>query len=280
MRTEVDRIAGMGDPFETLRAATERMAIAQQEVTELARLRRQVIQDLHDKGLSYAQIAEKAGLTRGRIHQLRHSGPAPEGAFLGVGQVVIATPLKQEATNARPVVAAEDFNAAHRLGELARTLGLTVQFEQIPLGGEFDLNRAGLVVICGPRLSPVIGAAQQTDPVLRFEQKPGGPWTLHDLQADEIYRSGADQQVVESYDVAYLARLPRPDGDGYFLSLTGIHPPGTLGVAQYLATELATLHQELGDEPFSVLLRVQHEKDNNEPVKVERITPVYRHREA
>src|SRR5262245_26879429 len=102
------------------------MASAQEEVTELARLRRQVIQNLHDQGLSYAQIAEKAGLTRGRIHQLRHSGPAPEGAFLGVGRVVVVTPLKQEAHKARPVVAAEDFNAANRLGELARTLGLAV----------------------------------------------------------------------------------------------------------------------------------------------------------
>lgn len=255
------------------------MASAQEEVTELARLRRLVIQNLHDQGLSYAQIAEKAGLTRGRIHQLRHSGPAPEGAFLGAGRVVIATPLKQEAHKARPVVAAEDFNAANRLGELARTLGLTVEFEQIPIGGEFDLNRDGLVVICGPRLSEVIGAAQRTDPALQFEPQDDGPYVLRDLHTGDVYRSGVDLDTAEPYDVAYLARLPRPDGAGYFLSLTGIHPPGTLGVAQYLATELTALHKELGQEPFSMLLRVEHDS-HNEPVGVEALSPIYRHRES
>jgi transcriptional regulator with XRE-family HTH domain len=278
---ETERIAQLEDPFEVLRAATERMASAQQEVTELSRLRRQVIQDLRDQGLSYAQIAEKAGLTRGRIHQLRHSGPAPEGAFLGVGQIVIATPLKEEFEygSARPVVAAEDFNAANRLGELARTLGLDVVFEQIPLGGEFDLNREGLVVICGPRLSAVIGDAQRSDPALQFERQDDGAYALRDLRTGEVHRSGDDLETPEAYDVAYLARLQRPDASGLFLSLTGIHPPGTLGVAQYLATDLAALHKELGQEPFSVLLRVEHGPDN-EPVAVEPLTPIYRHREG
>jgi DNA-directed RNA polymerase specialized sigma24 family protein len=91
---ESDRIAAMKDPFAQLRAATDRMAQAQREVAELARLRQRVIRDLHGQGMSYAQIAEAAGLTRGRIHQLRHSGPAPESAFLGTGELVIATPLK------------------------------------------------------------------------------------------------------------------------------------------------------------------------------------------
>src|SRR5262245_56911572 len=279
MTTDAERIAQLEDPYEVLRAATERMASAQQEVTELARLRRQVIQNLYDQGLSYAQIAEKAGLTRGRIHQLRHAGPAPEGAFLGIGRVVIAAPLKQEAGNARPVVAAEDFTAANRLGELARTLGLTVESEQIPLGGEFDLNRDGLVVICGPRLSSVIGDAQRADPALQFEQQTDGSFALHDLRTDVMYRSGADVDPPKPFDVAYLARLPRPDGQGHFLSLTGIHPPGTLGAAQYLATELAELHKELGQEPFSLLLRVEHGADN-EPTVVELVTPIYRHRES
>ena len=281
MANETERIAQLGDPFEVLRAATERMASAQQEVTELARLRRHVIQDLHDQGLSYAQIADKAGLTRGRIHQLRHSGPAPEGAFLGAGQIIIVTPLKEEFQygSARPVVAAEDFSAANRIGELARTLGLDVGFEQIPLGGEFDLNRDGLVVICGPRLSAAIGGAQRTDPALQFERQDDGAYVLRDLRSGEVHRSGADLETPESYDIAYFARLPRPDGAGLFLSLTGIHPPGTLGVAQYLATDLAALHKDVGLDPFSMLLRVQYGADN-EPVAVEPLTPIFRHREA
>src|SRR4051812_32419854 len=112
MTDEVRRIAAIGDPYKLLREATNRMALAQAEVTELARLRRRVIQQLHDSGLSYAQIADKVGLTRGRIHQIRTSAPSPEGAFLGLGQVIIATPLKQEAIRSRPVVAVEDVTGA------------------------------------------------------------------------------------------------------------------------------------------------------------------------
>jgi DNA-directed RNA polymerase specialized sigma24 family protein len=57
------------------------MAQSQREMTELARLRRRVIQELHAGGLSYAQIADAAGLSRGRIYQLRHAGPAPRARF-------------------------------------------------------------------------------------------------------------------------------------------------------------------------------------------------------
>src|SRR6266542_5018343 len=94
---EIERVAALDDPYALLQEVTKRMAQAQREVTELARLRRRVIEQLYGQGRSYAQIAEAAGLSRGRIHQLRHRGPAPEGAFLGVGGIVIATPLKQEA---------------------------------------------------------------------------------------------------------------------------------------------------------------------------------------
>ena len=74
----------------------------------MARLRRRVVQDLHAKGLSYAQIAEKAGLSRGRIHQIRRTGPAPEGAFLGSGAAVVATPLRRDDERGRTVVAVDD----------------------------------------------------------------------------------------------------------------------------------------------------------------------------
>ena len=105
MSDELQRIMAIDDPYLLLREVTSRLADAQQEVTELARLRRRVVQDLHAQGLSYAQIAEKAGLSRGRIHQIRHTGPAPEGAFLGAGAVTIVTPLRWDGAKKRPVVA-------------------------------------------------------------------------------------------------------------------------------------------------------------------------------
>ena len=151
--SDLERIAAIEDPYQLIRVATERLSAAQQEVTELARLRRRVIQEVHAQGVSYAQIAEQAGLSRGRIHQIKHTGPAPEGAFLGTGTITLATPLKREATNARPVVAMEDVTAAKRLEDLARGFGLALNLEHVPLGGQIDLNRPNLIVICGPAVA-------------------------------------------------------------------------------------------------------------------------------
>src|SRR4051794_2573725 len=205
---EVSRIAAMRDPFELLRAATAQLSAAQEQVTELSRLRRRTIQELHQRGMSYAQIAEAAGLSRGRIHQIRHGGPAPEGEFLGIGRVTIATPLKQEAINARPVVAVEDVTGAQRLGELARSLGIGPSFETVPMGGEIDLNRPNLIVICGPRLSKPVAAVLDQDPVVQFERASDGPWTLVDRRSGRVYRSGQDEAPERDRDYAYFGRLP------------------------------------------------------------------------
>jgi hypothetical protein len=274
---EVERIAAIGDPFLLLREATEQLAEAQNEVTELARLRRRVIQDLHGKGMSYAQIAAEAGLSRGRIHQIRHTGPAPEGAFLGQGTITIATPLKREAVNARPVVAVEDVAASKRLEGLARLFGLEVDLEHVPIGGDIDLNRSGLIVICGPRLSTAMGEVYSKDPVIAWERAADGVWTLRDTRAGELYRSGMDLDPPQHYDVAYLGRLPRPDGRGQLIAFTGVHPQGTLGVVQLLTNDIATLWGRVGVGPFSVVVKVGYEPESSEPVSVDLLTPIYNH---
>jgi hypothetical protein len=211
---EYERIASIADPYELLRAATERLAGAQQEVTELARLRRRLIQDLHAQGLSYAQIAEAAGLSRGRVHQIRHTGPAPEGAFLGLGEVTVVTPLRQDTGTSRSVVALDDLSTGKRIEDLARTFGLAVGSEHVRDGEVIDLDRAGLIVVCGPRMSPSMGAAYDTDPVIRWERGSDGVWVLRDTRAGTVYRSGSDSDPARPSDVAYLGRLPGLMGRG------------------------------------------------------------------
>jgi hypothetical protein len=276
---EVERIAAIEDPYVLLRLATERLATAQQEVTELARLRRRVIQELHGTGMSYAQIADAAGLSRGRIHQIRHKGPAPEGAFLGTGIVRIATPLKKDAIKARPVVAVEDVTASKRLEDLARSYGLEVEQEHIPLGGAIDLNRSGLIVVCGPRPSQDMARLYEADPVFAWERAADGPWTLRDTRTGEVYRSGSDSDPARPYDAAYLGRLPRPDGKGHVIAFTGIHPQGSLGVVHLLTGEIATLWGQVKDRPFSVVLGVEYDPETHEPLSVELLTPLYHHEE-
>lgn len=273
-------LAGIDDPFELLRVTTSRLGAAQEEVTELARLRRRLIQDLHTQGLSYAQIAEAAGLSRGRIHQIRHTGPAPEGAFLGSGTITVVTPLKQEANNARPVVAMEDVTAAKRLEDLARSFGLGMELEHLPIGGELDLDRPNLIVVCGPRLSDAMRQAYAADPALTWVRADDGPWTLRDERTKDVFRSGWDTDPPVARDIAYLGRLPRPDGRGTFLAFTGIHPPATLGVVHLLTTDIGSLWGQVADQRFSTVLGVDYDPATHEPQRVEPLTSLYLHEEG
>ncbi|MDX3581940.1 sigma factor-like helix-turn-helix DNA-binding protein [Streptomyces europaeiscabiei] len=279
MSDELQRIMAIDDPYRLLREVTTRLADAQQEVTELARLRRRVVQDLHAQGLSYAQIAEKAGLSRGRIHQIRHTGPAPEGAFLGRGSVVVATPLRRDDERGRTVVAMDDVSSGKRLEDLARTYGLDVTSEHVSVGGEIDLNRDGLVVVCGPRMSQEMWDTYAQDPVLSWERAEDGPWTVVDRRTGTVYRSGQDGDPSRPYDVGYLGRLPRPDGNGSLLAIAGIHTQGSLGVVQLLANDLNTLWGQIGDRRFSTLVGVEYDPETSEPQSAELLCPLYRHDE-
>ncbi|UUU23307.1 sigma factor-like helix-turn-helix DNA-binding protein [Streptomyces sp. DSM 40750] len=279
MSDELQRIMAIDDPYRLLREVTTRLADAQQEVTELARLRRRVVQDLHAQGLSYAQIAEKAGLSRGRIHQIRHTGPAPEGAFLGRGSVVVATPLRRDDEGGRTVVAMDDVSSGKRLEDLARTYGLDVTSEHVSVGGGIDLNRDGLVVVCGPRMSQEMWDTYAQDPVLSWERAEDGPWTVVDRRTGTVYRSGQDGDPARPYDVGYLGRLPRPDGNGSLLAIAGIHTQGSLGVVQLLANDLNTLWGQIGDRRFSTLVGVEYDPETSEPQSAELLCPLYRHDE-
>jgi hypothetical protein len=276
MTNEVERIAAMRDRFELLREATARMSAAQEEVTELALLRRRVIQELHDMGMSYAEIAQQVGLTRGRIHQIRHAGPPPEGAFLGLGKVTIATPVTEEAIQGTPVVAAEDVRGAQRLGELARSLGLVPSFESIPPGGAVDLNRPNLVVVCGPGLSPSVAEVLAQDPNVGFERAGDGIWTLVDRRTGAVHRSGQDETPAGHRDVAYLGRLPRPDGQGSLLVFSGIHPPGSLGVVEFVCSRIGQLYAEVKTHLFSALVGTDYDAGTHDPRHVDLLTPLYR----
>ncbi|MDG5807562.1 sigma factor-like helix-turn-helix DNA-binding protein [Streptomyces ossamyceticus] len=279
MSDELQRIMAIDDPYRLLREVTTRLADAQQEVTELARLRRRVVQDLHAQGLSYAQIAEKAGLSRGRIHQIRHTGPAPEGAFLGRGSVVVATPLRRDDEHGRTVVAMDDVSSGKRLEDLARTYGLEVASEHVSVGGEIDLNRDGLVVVCGPRMSQEMWDTYAQDPVLSWERAEDGPWTVVDRRTGTVYRSGQDSDPARPYDVGYLGRLPRPDGNGSLLAIAGIHTQGSLGVVHLLANDLNALWGQVGDRRFSTLVGVEYDPETSEPQSAELLCPLYRHDE-
>ncbi|MFY1595933.1 helix-turn-helix domain-containing protein [Micromonospora sp. WMMD737] len=223
---------------------------------------------------SAAMRAPQLAAPQSRINEFSAS------TLLGYGSVTIITPLKQEAVRARPVVALEDVVGAQRLGDLAKTLALDTRFETVPIGGEVDLNRGNLVVICGPRLSRRTAAILDQDPRIRFEPTPSGIWTLRDNETGLVHRSGLDETPARNWDVAYLGRLPRLDGKGTLIIFTGIHPQGSLGVVHLITTTIHELHRETAEHCFSMLVGTQFSPDTGEPVRVDRLTPVYWHEGA
>jgi hypothetical protein len=163
--------------------------------------------------------------------------------------------------------------AYERLCELARTLGLDAQYEVIPPPGLVDLNRDNLVVICGPRLSPIIAQVLASDPNLGFARDDYG-WHLVDHATGTSYRSPRDDG--EPADYAYLGRLPRIDGRGTFLYMAGIHAPGNAGAAHYLEGHLEELYGEVRTGRFSTIISCRFDPNSRQVTSSERVTPLYR----
>lgn len=171
------------------------------------------------------------------------------------------------------MVAQEDLHAYEHLRRLAARYGLDAEYEVIPPPGNVLLNRHNLVVVCGPRLSPLIEQILQSDPHLAFRRDERG-WFLADRTSGQDYRSPMDED--EPADIAYFGRLPRPDGQGTFLYIAGIHAPGAPGVVHWLTTELPAVYAEVKLRRFSTLVSCRFDPDTREVLASERITPYYR----
>lgn len=176
--------------------------------------------------------------------------PLPNAFFGATTTSRLRSAGKLEAGKTQPgrVVALEDFGTFTELCK-RQALQLDATHEVVPASGMVQLNRPNLVVICGPRLSPLLAQVIESDPFLRFAEDQHG-WHIVDRQADEIYRSPAS----EHSDIAYFGRLPRLDGHGTFLYMAGIHAPGPAGIVHYLTNELSAVYREVGRRRFSTLI--------------------------
>ena len=275
MNPDIQAVRDLEDPLKQAQQASEVLAQYQAAVTELYHIRREAIERLMAQGMTKSQLAERLGMTRARVGQLLAAGPRSEGLFLGTSKLTVALGGKLEAgkPDPGPVVSQEGFQAYERLCELARTLGLDAQYEVISPPGLIDLNRDNLVVICGPRLSPVVAQVLAADPNLSFEHDATG-WYLLDHATGTAYRSPMDDG--EPADYAYLGRLPRIDGRGAFLYLAGIHAPGNGGAVHYLESHLEELYGEVRTGRFSTLIACRFDPATRQITSSERVTPIYR----
>jgi hypothetical protein len=251
-----DKLAAVDDAAERALRAGELIDEHQSAIGELSRIRREAIEELVAAGKSQTEVAKLIGMTRSRVGQLLSSGPQPERAFLGTGTLTVAIGGKIEADKEDPgvVVSEGGFAAFERLAKLAQSLGLKAESEIIPPQGIVNLNRPNLVVVCGPRLSPIVAQVLESDPHLQFAKDDDG-WYLKSATGD-MYRSPAD--TGENSDIAYIGRLRRPDGKGTFLYMAGIHAAGTAGAAHYIEHNLVDLYGEVKTRGFSTLIRADY----------------------
>lgn len=275
LTAELATVMAIDSPMERARAVGARIDGHNAAIGELSRVRREALDRLLSQGLTQTAIAQALGMTRARVGQLLSSGPRPERAFLGAGALTVALAGKLEAGKEKPgpVVSAEAFAAYERLAELARTLGLATEYEVIPPPGIVTLNRTNLIVMCGPRLSPLVAQVLESDHSISFDKDDAG-WHLIDRITGTVYRSPFDHGDLSDY--AYIGRLPRPDGRGTFLYMAGIHAVGSSGAAHFLESNLADLHKEVKNRRFSMIVRCNFDEAHRVTAS-ERVSPIYRH---
>ncbi|WP_239516356.1 MULTISPECIES: sigma-70 family RNA polymerase sigma factor [unclassified Streptomyces] len=273
----LSQLKELTDPLERAKSAHSLTGRVQDYGNELQVVRNEAMNAaLRTGNLNSTQLATELGISKARVSQLAKGSP-PERLFLGSGTVIVALAEKLEDGKEKavqgPVIATPDVQTYGKLSELAEEVGLACTLEPIPVGGNVRLNRNNLVVICGPRLSPLLEQILEGDPHLRFAKDSEG-WHLTDRTSGKTYRSPMDSG--ENRDVAYFSRLPRPDGQGTFLYVAGIHAIGSGGVIHWLTKELANVHSELRAKRFSTLISSRFDPTTGEILESERITPFYR----
>jgi predicted transcriptional regulator len=253
----VARIAKIADPRKRAKAAHDQIEQLQAAVTDLSRLRREAFEQLLDGGMSQTDIAVLLDISRSRVSQLMSGVAKPERRFLGTGTLTIAV-AASETGKSVDEVAPESLAAYQALAQAAGAVGLDTTYEVIPRPGHVHLNRPNLIVLGGPKLLPFISQIMEADPYLRFEHDKTG-WYLTDRSTGTQYRSLRDRGV--SADYGYIGRLPKPDGNGTFLYLAGIHSQGTLGAAKYVADNLLTMYRQMKTRRFSAIVTCSYNPD-------------------
>ncbi len=265
MSEELDQFARVRhepDPLRRAKLASELMTVYQQRAVELARLRKEAINQAADEhGMSFATIAAQLRLTRGRITQIRQTAPPAERAFFGVGPVTVATPLRQMPGRALPVISSEDARAAERLQGVLTDLAFHVESFRIPVDGVWAPG-ADTVAICGPKSSSTMAGAIARDPYLSFGPDETGKWVIRDRITRAVYESPMDQANPDmSRDAAYVGRLRVPGAEHTMLVIAGTHAWGSVGAVDHLARNLPELYKQVGEECFSMVVASRHDGD-------------------
>lgn len=239
------------DPLERARMAGDLMAVYRQRGYDLARIRRDAINEVvSQRGVTFSAVGAELGLTRGRISQIRKDAPATERAFFGVGPIDVATPTRPSPDRPEGVIAVEDAESSRIITDLLRDLAFEVRPVAIPLDGAWT-PRHEAVAICGPKSSHVSAEILEQAPKLRFHEVEGR-WVIEDRQTGQRFESPLDDGT-KGEDVAYIGRVTRAGKT--VLVIAGVHALGSVGAAAYLAENLTAIHDAVGADDFSMVVR-------------------------
>lgn len=252
---DIAEVESIEDPASRARAATELLSARQEDVTKLARIRRNAIEQMRRSGLSYSQVGAALGITRGRIAQIRAAGHALELEFFGHEVMTIVTPLRASDVG-RPLVAQEDFAAVTQLAKFLNAVDIATDLEQVSTEGFIDLGPEGFIAICGPKSSPTIERLIKEDPFIEYSPNAEGIWRIHDRGSHQEFFSGSNASPPSNDDAGYLARLRRPENDSPMIVIAGVSAAGSLGVVHWLTNgdNLRALYRSVGQQCFSAVI--------------------------
>ena len=240
-------------PLSRAKVASRTITESQQVEIELARLRREAIEEAAESGISYTAIADEIGLSRGRVSQIRSDGPPLERVLFGVGPIDIGLPLRPIQGRDLPVVASEDIQARDDLAALLDKLGFVVDQVDIDPRLPWQPSAPDLVAVCGPKSSPTIEEVLEKDPVLDFSPDDDGRWRITDRVTGQRFVSPMDEPTPLNADVAYVGRVRFDDNRSLFL-VAGVHAIGSLGAVHYLTSHLGTIYEQVGTRNFSMVV--------------------------
>ncbi|MBW0274380.1 nitrogen fixation protein NifE [Nocardia sp. MH4] len=237
---EFEAIRNDPDPIRRGLRAGELIGIYKQRSVELARLRKAAIEQANqDLGLSFSEIGERLGLTKGRISQIRTSAPPPERAYFGVGPVAIGVPRRIgiEEGRERAYIDTNDEATRSILQALMDKYALaTTDFAIHPDTEEAPAGDC--VIVCGPKSAPVARNLLAHDPLLTFDRSEDG-WAIVDLHTGDRHTSPFRTNGTRK-DIGYLSR--RIADDRVIVHIAGITAIGSEGVAHWLKNNLATVY--------------------------------------
>ncbi|MGV9386561.1 hypothetical protein ACWDRB_62925 [Nonomuraea sp. NPDC003707] len=281
---DIEKIAQIDDPVERAQTAGRMQERLQNEVTELSHIRREAIDDLLEQGWKAAHIARELGLTRGRLSKITATGAGPERALIAPrgrvsSTITVAVAEKVANEQRRSSIVDTTVQAAMKIQTLAHRWNMDTRTEVVSVGGEVDLNRDHLIVMIGPRITPLVAQAISADPSIKWRRDDHGHWYMTDIKTGLEYHSDFDHDSDGSDEertcYAHMGRIERPDREGSFLYLGGIHAPGSAGAAEVLCRDIATLWEQARRGLWSCVVKTVAGGEGKQVLRAEIVTPIH-----